>query len=231
MPLTDKQIREGLAQILDTFTCGVHGATGDQITVFANRKMAEMVGRPKESLFGVPTRDFIPRELHGLFQEESKLIDEGDLRARLTALRRGDGTTMPVLVLPMADMGMTDGRTVSFSVILDLGAVMTARHMLYDGKEELRGLLSRIAVDLQAASLLAGGTVAAHPELRHPALAECSRREREVLACLVAGERVPTIAAKLFISQHTVRNHLKSMFRKLGVSSQGELIERVRALG
>lgn len=47
---------------------------------------------------------------------------------------------------------------------------------------------------------------------------------------LVAGERVPTIAGKLFISPHTVRNHLKSIYSKLQVHSQSELIVLVRSL-
>jgi len=63
-----------------------------------------------------------------------------------------------------------------------------------------------------------------------PALAEISRREREVLELLVGGDRVVAIAEQLFISDHTVRNHLKSMFRKTGTSSQAELIKFVREL-
>jgi DNA-binding CsgD family transcriptional regulator len=38
------------------------------------------------------------------------------------------------------------------------------------------------------------------------------------------------LAGELHISPHTVRNPLKSMFRKLEVSTQAELIERVRNL-
>lgn len=58
--------------------------------------------------------------------------------------------------------------------------------------------------------------------------ADLSARERQVLQLLLSSHRVPTIAELLFISQHTVRNHLKSIFRKVGVNSQVELIERVR---
>lgn len=64
----------------------------------------------------------------------------------------------------------------------------------------------------------------------HAALAEISRREREVLVLLAGGDRVIAIAEQLFISDHTVRNHLKSMFRKTGTSSQAELIKFVRNL-
>lgn len=51
-----------------------------------------------------------------------------------------------------------------------------------------------------------------------------SAREREVLDQLLAHRRPPAIAKALFISQHTVRNHLKSIFAKLGVQSQQELL-------
>lgn len=52
-----------------------------------------------------------------------------------------------------------------------------------------------------------------------------STREKEILRRLCMNQRVPTIARALYISPHTVRNHLKSVFRKVGVSSQIELLE------
>ena len=64
----------------------------------------------------------------------------------------------------------------------------------------------------------------------HPALAELTSREGEILQLLMANSRVPVIAEKLCISPSTVRSHLKSIYRKVGVSSQSELIERVRQL-
>ncbi|MDX6374428.1 MAG: hypothetical protein QOD98_3416 [Nocardioidaceae bacterium] len=57
---------------------------------------------------------------------------------------------------------------------------------------------------------------------------EWSPRELEIVGRLLAGDRVPAIAAALFISQSTVRNHLSSVFRKLGVNSQQELISLLR---
>ena len=58
-----------------------------------------------------------------------------------------------------------------------------------------------------------------------------SPREREVMLSLISGNRVATIARDLFISQFTVRNHLKSIFGKLNVRSQVELLERFKAKG
>jgi DNA-binding NarL/FixJ family response regulator len=58
--------------------------------------------------------------------------------------------------------------------------------------------------------------------------AALSSREQDVLELLVVGLRVPQIAKRLFISTHTVRNHLKTLYRKLDVHSQGALIEHAR---
>jgi len=50
-----------------------------------------------------------------------------------------------------------------------------------------------------------------------------SRREIEVVQQVVAGRSVRAIALELHLSAHTVRNHLKSAYRKLGVHSQAEV--------
>lgn len=64
-----------------------------------------------------------------------------------------------------------------------------------------------------------------------PGFDQLSAREQEVLLELLAYRRPPQIAKRLHISQHTVRNHLKSIFGKLGVHSQVELLELVATEG
>jgi DNA-binding CsgD family transcriptional regulator len=59
-------------------------------------------------------------------------------------------------------------------------------------------------------------------------LSRLTTRERQVVSMLISGEDVSRIAAELFISPSTVRNHLAASFRKLGVRSQRELLRRVR---
>jgi DNA-binding CsgD family transcriptional regulator len=54
-------------------------------------------------------------------------------------------------------------------------------------------------------------------------------REREILELLSTGLRVPSIATRLFLSQSTVRNHLSTAFKKMGVTSQAEFFELVAA--
>jgi DNA-binding NarL/FixJ family response regulator len=52
--------------------------------------------------------------------------------------------------------------------------------------------------------------------------AALSRREREVLACMAHGASNRAIAAKLSISQETVKTHLRHVFAKLGVRNRVE---------
>jgi DNA-binding NarL/FixJ family response regulator len=59
-------------------------------------------------------------------------------------------------------------------------------------------------------------------------LGRLSTREREVLEMVAGGRRVSDIANTLFISNHTVRNHLKAIFRKLDIHSQSEIVRRTR---
>jgi DNA-binding CsgD family transcriptional regulator len=53
-----------------------------------------------------------------------------------------------------------------------------------------------------------------------------TRRERELVAALVAGLDTRAVTERLFISRHTVQDHLKSVFRKVGVRSRRELLAR-----
>jgi DNA-binding CsgD family transcriptional regulator len=56
-----------------------------------------------------------------------------------------------------------------------------------------------------------------------------SRRELEVTRLIARGHGTSQIAAKLFLSSHTVRDHVKAVFEKVGVSSRGELVAKVFA--
>jgi DNA-binding CsgD family transcriptional regulator len=58
-----------------------------------------------------------------------------------------------------------------------------------------------------------------------PGVSELFSRELDVVTRLLAGHLVPAIANALYISQSTVRSQLSSVFKKLGVESQQELID------
>jgi two-component system nitrate/nitrite response regulator NarL len=54
-----------------------------------------------------------------------------------------------------------------------------------------------------------------------------SARELEVLLLLDRHLGTDEIAGRLFISEHTVRSHVKSLLHKLGVSSRREAVEKL----
>lgn len=56
-------------------------------------------------------------------------------------------------------------------------------------------------------------------------------RQRQILQCLVAGMSRTEIAERLSLSPHTVRTHLRDMFRAAGVHSSARLVARARAAG
>lgn len=57
-----------------------------------------------------------------------------------------------------------------------------------------------------------------------PALTRLTAREREVLGLLAAGLGTDDIAARLFVSPATVRNHVRSILSKLGVHHRIEAV-------
>ena len=74
--------------------------------------------------------------------------------------------------------------------------------------------------DLRTGSTAFGGGRA----LLRRRFADLTKREGEVLAALMAGQRAATIARNGFVSLHTVRTQIRSMLGKLGVHSQVEAV-------
>ncbi|HEX7865368.1 MAG TPA: response regulator transcription factor [Variovorax sp.] len=56
-------------------------------------------------------------------------------------------------------------------------------------------------------------------------LASLTQKEREIVRVVVAGSGASNkaLAAKLFVTEHTLRNHLTSIYQKLGVTNRLEL--------
>jgi PAS domain S-box-containing protein len=216
--------------VIDTMNCGLVADDLDGTVVFINARLLEWLSYEKEEVEGQHISMLTPPELHALVEEDIRGAEQGDLRARLLAVRRKDSTTFPVVTLPQR-LFDADGKLEGyFSIVVDLGAVLTAKQMGPTEAVDVRATLSRIAMELQSICLAPLPGVGPALPLHHPDLHGLSSREVEVLSMLMVGDRVPAIAKRLHISPHTVRNHLKSMYRKLDVGSQSELIERVRKL-
>jgi DNA-binding NarL/FixJ family response regulator len=63
------------------------------------------------------------------------------------------------------------------------------------------------------------------------AFPELTNREREVLDLIAQGLSNPEIAAHLYLSPKTVRNHISSIFAKLQVADRAQAIVRAREAG
>jgi DNA-binding CsgD family transcriptional regulator len=106
------------------------------------------------------------------------------------------------------------------------GAATASREALeHDLLQLSRELAARVTRAARVHLFVLSGSSDLHG--RHESL---SGRERAVLDLFLAGLGVRSIAANLFISPHTVRNHLKKVFRKTGVRSQRELRELFAAI-
>ncbi len=65
------------------------------------------------------------------------------------------------------------------------------------------------------------------PRVNQEIAGKLSAREVEVLLLLDDHLTTDEIAGRLYISEHTVRSHVKSLLRKLGVSSRRDALERL----
>jgi DNA-binding CsgD family transcriptional regulator len=54
-------------------------------------------------------------------------------------------------------------------------------------------------------------------------------REQQITSLIARGAGTADIAEELFLSEHTVRDHVKAIFAKVGVNSRGELVARLFA--
>jgi PAS domain S-box-containing protein len=108
--------------------------------------------------------------------------------------------------------------------VTDVEAVLLDRHG------------DRVAVDISSVPLHRGdrvigvfGQVIHHvPEASRPPHAALTPRQAEVLRLLEHGRSTQQIASELHLSRETVRNHIRHLFRALGVHSRLEAVAVAR---
>jgi len=128
----------------------------------------------------------------------------------------GDALLCQLLVIPLLPPP-------SFAFALLPGEHRPASAVSVDDMERALSRLGRGVEAIRVSRDLAG-----YAGKHIPGFSRLSSREIEIVGMLLAGDRVPAIAETLFITQSTVRNHLSSVFRKLRVNSQQELVTLLR---
>ncbi len=118
-------------------------------------------------------------------------------------------------------------------------ALRTAEHADAPGEVALARVLTREGrwMVLHGAALVAGGArrVAVIVEPAHPARIfpllmaayQLTDREQDITRLVLRGDSTAQIAESLFVSPHTVQQHLKSVFDKTGVRSRRDLVGKV----
>ncbi len=115
-------------------------------------------------------------------------------------------------------------------IFVDEGAPMA--RLLYEALSQgvrpgyVRQLLAAFAVD-DPEQATPARTRGAGAGLAEPV----SEREREVLSLIAEGLSNQEIAARLYLSPHTVKAHARNIYAKLGASSRTQAVAKGRALG
>jgi two-component system response regulator DesR len=78
--------------------------------------------------------------------------------------------------------------------------------------------------------MVAGGRTVFAPRAEQPATS-LTDREREVLGLMASGATNREIAAQLYLSPHTIKEHTSALYRKLDVRNRAEAVQRAERLG
>ncbi|MET7516016.1 LuxR C-terminal-related transcriptional regulator [Streptomyces sp. NPDC005480] len=157
-----------------------------------------------------------------------------------TGGRTGPGVTVrAALVRGQAAQGAGDDATARRLVTQALLGARRERlrRPFLDARPWIRPLLSAAPLQELAADWLTPAPSRrgepATTDARPPQLVagELSGRERDVLERLALMMSTEEIAADLYVSVNTVKTHLKSVYRKLGVNRRNEAVRRARELG
>lgn len=164
------------------------------------------------------------------------LADTVEAEVLLVALEPGEPLPVPLALPP--DRA---GREPAVVVLGDDPPDAWAARAIRAGA---RGALSRTATGEQIAAAVAAAAAGlvvtpaeSAPALRpavHASTAPAqalSPREIEVTAMLAEGLGNKVIAARLGISEHTIKSHVASIFAKLGVSTRAEAVVSAARLG
>jgi PAS domain S-box-containing protein len=183
----------------------------------------EIIGVDPSHATGRSILDFVhPDDVWKLLEERA----DGRVTLRshcYVRLRHSDGYFVDVCVLVAPLLHARTGSAAFTLIAVPHATGVGAQSRV----AELELRLRHIAAEVRAAFVLGELDVQSAID-DHPRLRDLTSRQWEVLSRLLRGDRVPTIAHGLFVSQSTVRNHLATIYAKFGVHSQAELLDLLR---
>jgi PAS domain S-box-containing protein len=204
----------------------------DHRLIEINEAFSRVLGYRAQDVVGYPADDiglWVDDEERRRF--ETELTKTGSVRDFEAHLRVKGGGEINCLV--SAETITLGDRTCILCSFQDI----TARRR---SEEELVKAIEAVMAD---ASWFSRGVVEKLAALRHPprpgqspaqaaaGVADLTPREREVLTLVCQGKSDPEIATELKLARNTVRNHVASLYQKLGVNRRSALVVWARERG
>lgn len=196
------EVREWLQKHCEDPSCACTAMDRDGTLIYASPAFGELVGIDCKPLIGSPPPyPWWPPELHTEISQQRRAVTTGLIQE----LQIRTGATV-----------VRNSKGQRFRCVVD-------GQILRDHEDRQLGALVRY----HPRSVPEQQSEASHA-VSPTGLEILSAREGEVLEHLLEGKDPVSIGGELCISPHTVRNHLKSIYRKLDVHSRTELFARLR---
>jgi DNA-binding NarL/FixJ family response regulator len=135
-----------------------------------------------------------------------------------------DAATAPLLllVLPIAFIGRRHGRRPAIAAAVLALALVGIQNWLLDVDMPTLGYLTRGTAFAVVALVSACDPFERDEAAVRRQMSSLTPRELEVLELMAAGRTNAEIAGDLFLSEHTVRSHVKNILEKLSVRNRTE---------
>src|SRR5919197_3603604 len=203
IPMSDQRLRVVIADDHDLMVAALR-------RVLSEREDVEIVGQAKSG------EDVLPLVLET--QPDVVLLDIG--------MPGRDG----IQCARDIRAAQADARILMLTAYGDIDSVRAAERAGADGFL-LKSIAATELVELLDAEAPKGFALAGFPEETDLTEAPLTDRERVVLQALSEGLTNREIGRELWISEETVKFHLKNLFRKLGTASRAEAVRHARERG
>jgi PAS domain S-box-containing protein len=204
----------------------------DHRLIEVNEAFSRVLGYRAQDVVGYPAEDL------GLW------VDDGERRRFETELARAGPVRDFEACLRVRDGGCIDCLISAETITLsERACILCSFQDITARKRSEQELVKAIEAVMTDASWFSRGVVEKLAALRHPprpgqspaqaaaSVADLTPREREVLTLVCQGESDPEIGAELKLARNTVRNHIASLYQKLGVNRRSALIVWARERG
>ncbi len=171
--------------------------------------------------------------------ESIEIIDEvGDGQGAINVARK----ERPSVILMDVNMPGTDGIVATRVIKREMPSIKVIALTIYEDEEVVEmvkaGVSAYVLKDVAGSELIdtihrvMAGEVVIHPRVskrlvkeisrsnQKQAMIKLTRREHDIINLLVKGSSNKDMAERMYISEKTVKNHLTSIFRKLGVKDR-----------